>query len=489
MSETGYGVRQRPRYFRGSPDERPPPGMRGRRRPCETKGVLRLRCVRAQPTALVNRRMDKETGLIAHKARISACVLLTVVVAAGCARTQTREYAAIKPEPIYEELFPYYASICAVSQIRASFAKHGGTPGHAVMYLRGACRDESSDYPRLTLCPADVVESGAGDPGVGISVNKTFRNVNWMLIEGRRLFFDGNIEPGTTLSKENGSAVLDAAIESRLWKGIEIHDEYKPPSDSDQDWRYLVASETLATDFALRFGRHVYCARMPMPRERLGGVIDYLNGLNDEYARGEADYNWSGYSDNCAHTLHNALAAADVWKEQSIRVTKLRQLFNISVPANEFANLAIRGNRFPIEDLRRIYRDKDLRRSLMENNWLPARHGAMLKYLPVHHPNEVYDTQARIFVLEMPLLRSKSRTVSEMFDDARYTQVGDNLRFWEQRYEEILAKRPQNWDRAGERDEYGQFRKRYYEYIAEQLEEVQQMLARVGMQKTTAAMN
>ncbi len=310
-----------------------------------------------------------------------------------------------------------------------------------------------------------------------------------MLVEGRELFFDGYLKPGDVLDRDRGVGVLDRAIADRLWSGIDIHDEYKPPSDSEQDWRYLVASETLSTDFALRFGRHVYCARLPMPRERLGSVIDYLNALNDEYARGEADYNWSGYSDNCAHALHNALAAADVWKEQSVGVTKLRQLFNLSVPANEFANLAMRGNRYPIEDLHRLYRDKNLRQALLEGNWLPTRHGAMVKYLPVHRPNELYDPEARIFVLEMPLLRSKSRTVGEMFDEPRYTQVGDNLLFWQQRYESILAARPENWNRPGANDRFGQFRQRYYEYIAEQLDEVRDMLARVGAPQSAAVTN
>ena len=62
--------------------------------------------------------------------------------------------------------------------------------------------------------------------------------------------------------------------------------------------------------------------------------MDFLNGLNDEYASGKADYEWSGYADNCVHTLHNALAAAGVWKPKSVRATRLRQLSDLAVPAN-----------------------------------------------------------------------------------------------------------------------------------------------------------
>ena len=29
----------------------------------------------------------------------------------------------------YDALFPYYVELCAVSQIRANFTEHGGSPG------------------------------------------------------------------------------------------------------------------------------------------------------------------------------------------------------------------------------------------------------------------------------------------------------------------------------------------------------------------------
>ena len=48
-------------------------------------------------------------------------------------------------------------------------------------------------------------------------------------------------------------------------------------------------------------------------------IVQYLNELNRAYATGEADYQWSGYSDNCVHTLHNALAHASVWRSKSVQ--------------------------------------------------------------------------------------------------------------------------------------------------------------------------
>ncbi len=49
------------------------------------------------------------------------------------------------------------------------------------------------------------------------------------------------------------------------------------------------------------------------------------------------------------------------------------------VSANACANLAIRGTRYPIEDLGRVYRGKGLRRALLADHGLPIRHGAMLE--------------------------------------------------------------------------------------------------------------
>ena len=57
-----------------------------------------------------------------------------------------------RPDSIYEALSDNYVELCAVSQYRPVEGDLGGIPGHAVMYLKGACRDESAPYPRLRPC-------------------------------------------------------------------------------------------------------------------------------------------------------------------------------------------------------------------------------------------------------------------------------------------------------------------------------------------------
>jgi len=54
-------------------------------------------------------------------------------------------------------------------------------------------------------------------------------------------------------------------------------------------------------------------------------VIAFLNDKNREYAKGEADYNWSVWADNCAHTLRNALpypqTSSWIWRSSAPRGT------------------------------------------------------------------------------------------------------------------------------------------------------------------------
>jgi len=411
---------------------------------------------------------------------VLALFLAGLASTACTVRTADVDRPDVLPRGAYEKVYPYHAAICAVSRIRANFAAAGGVPGHAVMYLQGVCKDESAPYPRLKLCPPEVAAAGGPQAGLGVSVNKTFKNVNWMAVPDRRLFFNGNLAPGERLDKARVLQTLEEAYEAGIWDGIEVHDTYRP-AEGDRDAAvYLLASESIGTDVALLFGRHVFCATLPMPRERLARVVDFLNDLNDEYATGEAEYNWSGYADNCSHTLRNALAAAEVWRETPVRINKLRQFFNLSIPSNEMINLAKRANGYKLEDFDALFADAQLRNALLEHGWLPTRHGALVLYKAIHRPNEIYNTQAQILIHEVPLLRPLSRNIDAMYRDINFTEIEENLRFYKRRYEAILGQRPDDWESAAESGaKYAVARKRYYEAIAEQLEDVEAKLAQL----------
>jgi hypothetical protein len=279
-----------------------------------------------------------------RRARAATLVLLAAALlgAGDCGQWLAPErdvvFPTLLPEPAYEVLFPTYVELCSVSQYRSQTKGMGGTPGHAVMYLKGACKDEKAPYPRLRRCRQEATASDDPEHGAGVSVNRWFRNVNWVAVPGKDLFFDGLLDPGDRLTQARFDATLLEAIESGVYRGVEFHDypsEAEKPSLED-----FVTHHSLATDFALRFSRTIFCARLPVTQEMLEEIVDFLNDLNREYATGAAEYRWSGYHDNCVHTLRNALAAASVWEPRSVNVIKLRQLFHLAIPANEFANLA-----------------------------------------------------------------------------------------------------------------------------------------------------
>jgi hypothetical protein len=413
-------------------------------------------------------------------AKIVIAALLCPMILLGCDTVTHESLPTIRPEPVYDLLYPYYIEICAVSQIRAKFAEHGGTPGHAVMFLKGVCRDPEAPFPTIKVCDPESVDLSDPESGVGISVNKVFKNVNWMAVPGKKLFFYGNLENDEVLDKQHVQETLQAAADREVFKGIEAHERYRPLKGDTQAVVGFLAKETLGTDFALTYGRTIFCARLPVTRNMMEEIVAYLNGLNREYALGKADYNWSGYSDNCSHTLHNALAAASVWPSKSVNSFKVRQFFNLSVPANEFAELAILSNTFPLENFNKIYRDKVKRSALMKHNWLPVRHGALLKLIPIHQNNELYDTTVKIFVLQNPFLKPKSNKIGELYRDPRCREVKANLLFYKDLYESILRNRVRPWNDSRGKNQKEQARAKYYTYIEGQLADVNEKLALLG---------
>jgi hypothetical protein len=240
----------------------------------------------------------------------------------------------------------------------------------------------------------------------------------------------------------------------------------------------ILQDESLGTDFALRFGRSVFCTFMPVTERMLEQVMGYLNDLNTEYFSGEADYRWSGYSDNCVHTLRNALAAAGIWKRRSVNIIRLRQTLNLAVPANEFINLGRLGHDFPLSSFSSVYGDDVMRESLLEHGWLPTRHGVLVQSVGVHQNNEVYDTRFRLFVLQNPFTGGTTKAASRMLSDARLVDADTNLYFWRQRYRYILERRPQRERWTWRSRDYLDAEQLFYDYIETQLADVEALIDR-----------
>ena len=410
---------------------------------------------------------------------------LILVAAAGCTSflaTEVQEILpAVQPDPAYEELFPRYVELCAVSQYRSFENGEGGIPGHAAMYLKGACKDETASHPSLRPCRGIATSRDDPEHGAGVSVNRWFQNVNWVAVPGPDLFYDGGLAEGERLDRAAVERAVRTSIAAGVFEGVKLHPGY-PTASSERSLEDFVERQSLATDFALRFSRTAFCARMPVTQEMLAEIIEYLNAINEEYARGTADYDWSGYSDNCVHLLRNSLAAASIWQPRSVATTKLRQFFHLAVPANEMVNLAALGAHGPLAEGREVYRTDESRDALLDFDWLPRRHGALVTVLPVHAANDLYDTRARILVLQSPLFSRVTRRFNRMVYDPRFTDLRANLAYFHVVYGEILQKRDEII--AGgflplRSIRYLRFSRRYFEYVEAQRAEVEAMLARL----------
>ena len=391
-----------------------------------------------------------------------------------------------RPDPAYDQLFPYYVELCATSQFRSKLKGEGGVAGHAVMYIKGACKDEKALFPQLRRCRVTATELDDPEHGAGVSVGRWFRNVNWVAIPGYKLFYDGNLKSGERLTQSQFDAAMHDAIEKGVYKGVEFHEG--PSANADGGLENFIANEGIGTDFALQFARSAFCARLPVTTPMLDEIIAFLNDKNREYAEGDADYNWSVWADNCVHTLRNALAAANIWSPLSVRAVKFRQLFNLAVPANEFVNLAELGTEGNISDYREIQRDGLERDALHEFHWLPTRHGALLKTLPVHEPNDLYDTTFRLFTLQSPFRMGKTQHAIELLSDPRFVQLDANLQYFREKYDRILADHNERRDMLASvrGTPYRRVERLYYAYIEEQRAEVESMLGRLSAAENLA---
>jgi hypothetical protein len=385
-----------------------------------------------------------------------------------------------RPDPAYDQLFPYYVELCATSQFRSKLKGEGGIAGHAVMYIKGACKDEQAPYPQLRRCRAAATELNDPGHGAGVSVGRWFRNVNWVAVPGHELFYEGNLKSGERLTQAHFDATVREAIEKGIYKGVDFHDY--PSANTSAGLEDFIAVEGVGTDFALQFARSVFCARLPVTAQMVDQIIAFLNDKNREYAEGEADYNWNVWADNCAHTLRNALAAANIWSPLSVQAIKFRQIFNLAIPANEFVNLAELGTSGNINDYREIQDGGPERDAFYEFHWLPTRHGALLKTLPVHEPNDLYDTTFRLFTLQSPFTLRKTQRAIDLLSDERFVNLAANLRYFRGKYDTILANHDEQRDTLASvrGSRYRRVERLYYDYLRAQRAEVDSMQRRLS---------
>jgi hypothetical protein len=378
------------------------------------------------------------------------------------------------PPPPHDEaantaLHPYYLEFCALSEVQKKPGYgadiRGGVGGHSTIYLNGVCR-VGDGYPEIAVCADDAASNG-----VGLSVNGHFANATWIAVPGRDFFYHGDLKPGQPLTRAVYDATKAHAKRLGLYDAVRFHDvvfDDMPPGYARDSFKYEVS---IATDYAITYGRDRYCARVPVSAAEMTRIVDYLNGLNRPYRDGKAEYEWSVLNDNCIHVAHNALTAIGFWPPWPTNRFILIALFDFPVPKNEFVNIMRRANDMPITDLLAVWNDRPARRALLAGEGLPTREGAIATFEPLAHQNAVYNTDLQLIFYDEPVFGSYEGWYRQILSAPQYTSLQANMTHFSMLYERIEAeRRPLEWwlseypSLASERD-FPAFYDRFYKEI------------------------
>ncbi len=419
---------------------------------------------------------------------------------AACGTMHVSTALTTDDEHLYEALHPYYAELCALSQFKkkpgfgapVSSGFGDGIGGHSGLYLNGVCRVADAHYPTVKLCDADQGSDGDSETGVGISVNSHFKNAVWIATPGRDFYFHGGLRPHEKLTRDAYRRAQATAQKIDILDGVEFHPEVfadMPAGMPRRDYMYEVS---VATDYAVGFGRDRYCARVPMDREQMARVAAFLNELNAPYKDGKKDFEWDVLRNNCSHVAHNALAAAGIWDRWETERFALFAAFDFPVPKNEFVNLMRRTNDLPLEDVAALYRDEASRDALMGRSWLPMEPGALAEAERVVLDNDVYETDLALIFFDDPIIGVYRKRFERIFSEPRYTDMRANLAYFAELYRKISHEAtPRSSVAASDKgDDLAAFYARFFDYIErerDQIKAAQAFLNRTPASIATAA--
>jgi hypothetical protein len=374
--------------------------------------------------------------------RVLAWAVCASIWLSGCVNATFNVPETRIDEAAYVSVYPWFAEFCALSEIDKipGFGAEivaGGPGGHSVLYLSGVCREKGAGYPVVTLCGPEDPKPGQG---VGLSVNDHYQNANWVATEGRDFLFRGDLAPGENLTREAYQRTQHKAEAMGILDGITFHSRFfdgQPTTMSKTDFKYDLS---IATDYAVNFGRDRYCARVPLDRAKMAAAVEYLNAINAPYRSGQKIFNWNVLEDNCAHLAHNVLAIAGLWPVWPTDRPFLISMFDFPTPKNEFVNLARRTNDMPIADPNALYNDESARAAIENQGWIQARPGGLVEAEHAVQRNDVYNTKLRLIFYDDPIVFGRyQKWFDEIFMEPRYTNLRANLSHFSGFYAGILA--------------------------------------------------
>lgn len=377
----------------------------------------------------------------------------TLLLLGGCGSTRFDLSGGPDDPGLYARIYSYYIEVCAVSAMKKKqglgFEYQGGSGGHAVLYLNGACRDPTVAYPTVEMCD-DMGPSA--DAGVGLSSNGHFSNASWVATPGRDFFFDGALRQGEGVTSASYGRTQARAKQLGILNGVRFHEDVFDDKPADMTRADFMYEASVATDYGISLGRGRVCGRLPVTREQMQRVVAYLNAQNAQYHDGGRVFDMTVLTNNCSHFTHNVLAAAGLWEEWPTDRFFLVSALSFPVPKNEFVNQIRRSNDLPLDDPILLFKDAAARRALLRDDWLPTGPGAIATAAPIRSANDMYDTDVSLIFYDIPVFGSFEAYLDRIAADRRYTVLAENLRHFAAVYARIDAQWRSAewwWARAG----------------------------------------
>jgi hypothetical protein len=298
--------------------------------------------------------------------------------------------------PVFHERF---AVACSVSQYNKSDAGPGGAGGHAIIYIKGACRDKSAGKPVLKVCGPGEFDRTDRNAGVTVSIDKSLKNTLYVVTDGIDMMFNGAALPGETVNEELIEKTIQKVIADKAMEGVQIHDNHKPlPGETPE---HFAARTGLGTDFALSFARQSECVFTPLSEKDVANMAKEANTRNAPYLAGKLVNNWDGMGRNCAHFVQNMFASIGVGKKVSVtnnpilKALKFMTLFlpindkGVAVPRQVITNVASRVTA-AIPSPAEMIRDGGMKQKIEKYGSLPQQPGSLVGVVAFLDKNDLF---------------------------------------------------------------------------------------------------
>ncbi|MBF0361590.1 MAG: hypothetical protein HQK49_11295 [Oligoflexia bacterium] len=397
----------------------------------------------------------------------------------------------------YNKLFPYHFTYCTTSKYETKGkGVSGGNGGHALLYIKGACKDKNSPIPLLSLCHRENTLDNS-NAGAAISVNWDFKNVAFNVVDNKDFVLNGILTgelANKKLDNKIWNSTIDEAIKQNIFAGIETHDNNlklgKNCSNKEMRLRKLI-SRSLLSDFAVTYGKTAYCVNIPTDKETTVEMINHLNSIQKSFrpklfepktSLKDHDFKWKHIYLNCGHIPYNAFANLGYWDSRPEHSLLIHHLLKPVFPGNLFIDLVNLANNLEL-DVYKLYKNKKILTYFLEHKRLPISHGSTVDVFPIKENNEKFKDNKNFVIVPLKqaftLANSKQEDFSKFISEKKYLDLTSNLKFFKEKYSNALTKieenkKQKNFGKHSSKhlDEYKNFLNLFEQYLIEQLKDV-----------------